>query len=89
MRERELAQIEERPIPVSQTIQDLPEAVDVAIMRSLEKDPDDRFQRASDFIAALLPYCATWLDRSSTRRSRSPQIQTAAAPFGREGRDGR
>ena len=49
------AQVEERAVPVRQIIPDLPEAVDEAIMRSLEKAPDHRFQRASDFIAALLP----------------------------------
>ncbi len=49
------AQVEERVVPVRQIIPDLPEAVDVAIMRSLEKAPEDRFQRASVFAAALLP----------------------------------
>ncbi|MCA1854087.1 MAG: serine/threonine protein kinase, partial [Beggiatoa sp.] len=49
------AQVEERPVPVRQIIPDLPEAVDLAIMRSLEKAPEDRFQRASEFIAALVP----------------------------------
>ena len=49
------AQVEERVVPVRQIIPDLPEAVDVAIMRSLEKAPEDRFQRASEFIAALVP----------------------------------
>ena len=49
------AQVEERVVPVRQIIPDLPEAVDEAIMRSLEKAPEDRFQRASEFIAALVP----------------------------------
>ena len=49
------AQVEERVVPVRQIIPDLPEAVDVAIMRSLEKAPEDRFQKASEFAAALLP----------------------------------
>nr|MBA2593230.1 protein kinase [Gammaproteobacteria bacterium] len=49
------AQVEERAVPVRQIIPDLPEEVDEAIMRSLEKAPEDRFQRASEFIAALVP----------------------------------
>ena len=42
------AQVEERAVPVREIIPDLPEAVDEAIMRSLEKAPEDRFQRASE-----------------------------------------
>ena len=66
------AQVEERVVPVRQIIPDLPEAVDVAIMRSLEKAPEDRFQRASEFIAALVPILrddvAEWeLHRRSSR----------------------
>ncbi|MGQ0593331.1 MAG: protein kinase domain-containing protein, partial [Gammaproteobacteria bacterium] len=49
------AQVEERAVPVRQIIPDLPEAVDAAITRSLEKAPEGRFQRASEFIAALVP----------------------------------
>ena len=66
------AQVEERAVPVRQIIPDLPEAVDEAIMRSLEKAPEDRFQRASEFIAALVPILrddvATWeLHRRGSR----------------------
>jgi serine/threonine protein kinase len=66
------AQVQERPVPIREIIPDLPEAVDVAIMRSLEKAPEDRFQRASEFIAALVPILrdevASWeLHRGSSR----------------------
>ena len=66
------AQVEERVVPVRQIIPDLPEAVDVAIMRSLEKAPEDRFQRASEFIAALVPIVrddvADWESHRSNSR---------------------
>ena len=80
------AQVEERAVPVRQIIPDLPEEVDVAIMRSLEKAPDDRFQRASEFIAALVPILrdevASW---ESHRKSSRDQDSDSRAPRQRGG----
>ncbi|MGH7429061.1 MAG: serine/threonine protein kinase, partial [Candidatus Methylomirabilaceae bacterium] len=76
------AQVEERPLPVRQIIPDLPEAVDEAIMRSLEKAPEDRFQRASEFIAALVPILrddvASW--ESHRRASRDQESGPESGP---------
>ncbi|MGH8585529.1 MAG: serine/threonine-protein kinase, partial [Gammaproteobacteria bacterium] len=80
------AQVEERPVPVRQIIPDLPEAVDEAIMRSLEKAPEDRFQRASEFIAALVPILrddvASW---EAHRRGSRDQDSGPRAPRQRGG----
>jgi serine/threonine protein kinase len=80
------AQVEERPMPVRQILPDLPEAVDEAIMRSLEKAPEDRFQRASEFIAALVPILrddvASW---ESHRRASRDQDSGPRAPRQRGG----
>ncbi|MGH8591294.1 MAG: protein kinase domain-containing protein, partial [Gammaproteobacteria bacterium] len=80
------AQVEERAVPVRQIIPDLPEAVDEAIMRSLEKAPEDRFQRASEFIAALVPILrddvAGW---ESHRRDSRDQESGPRAPRQRGG----
>ena len=80
------AQVQERAVPIGQIIPDLPEAVDVAIMRSLEKAPEDRFQRASEFIAALVPILrdevASW---ESHRGSSRDQDSDPRAPRQRGG----
>ncbi len=66
------AQVEQRPVPVSEIIPDIPEALDWAILRSLEKAPEDRFQKASELIAALVPLLrddvATWESRQAITR---------------------
>ena len=80
------AQVQERAVPIREIIPDLPEAVDVAIMRSLEKAPEDRFQRASEFIAALVPILrdkvASW---ESHRGSSRDQDSDTRAPRRRGG----
>ncbi len=80
------AQVEERAVPVRQIIADLPEAVDEAIMRSLEKAPEDRFQRASEFIAALVPILRDDVaDWESHRRGSRDQDSGPRAPRQRGG----
>ncbi|MGH8572309.1 MAG: serine/threonine protein kinase, partial [Gammaproteobacteria bacterium] len=80
------AQVEERAVPVREIIPDLPEVVDEAIMRSLEKAPEDRFQRASEFIAALVPILrddvASW---EAHRRGSRDQDSGPRAPRQRGG----
>ncbi|MGH8562624.1 MAG: protein kinase domain-containing protein [Gammaproteobacteria bacterium] len=80
------AQVEDRALPVRQIIPDLPEAVDEAIMRSLEKAPEDRFQRASEFIAALVPILRDDVaDWESHRRDLRDQESGPRAPRQRGG----
>ncbi|MEM7128097.1 MAG: protein kinase [Chloroflexota bacterium] len=49
-----LMQQANEPLPPPRTINpDIPEPIDQLILRSLEKDPNDRFQSASDLVAAI------------------------------------
>ncbi len=82
------AQVEQRPIPVSQIIPDVPPAIETAILRSLEKAPEDRFQKGAEFIAALVPMLrddvATWESRQAITRDLEPGPR-ANWPRGRQG----
>ncbi len=49
------AQIELRPRPVTEIVPELPQAVAATIAQALEKDPGDRFQHISEFIAKIAP----------------------------------
>ncbi|MDD9969708.1 MAG: HDOD domain-containing protein [Myxococcales bacterium] len=49
-----LAQVNERPVPPSQRAMDLPRFVENAILRALEKRPEDRFATMRAMRAALL-----------------------------------
>jgi serine/threonine protein kinase len=48
--------IELAPPPLATLKPDVPEALSALVMRSLEKDPDARFQTAAEFLNALLDY---------------------------------
>jgi serine/threonine-protein kinase len=48
-----LKQVSELPVPPAQLEPSIPPALETVVMRSLEKDPDHRFQDADEFIAAL------------------------------------
>ena len=41
------------PIPLTERLPDIPAALNDAVMKALEKDPDDRFATAADFATAL------------------------------------
>ncbi len=48
--------IELAPPPLATLRPDVPEALSALVMRSLEKDPDARFQSAAEFLEGLLDY---------------------------------
>lgn len=45
--------LEESPLPVREIIGELPPQIEAAINRALAKQPEDRFQRAEEFLAAI------------------------------------
>jgi eukaryotic-like serine/threonine-protein kinase len=47
------ANLEHKPVPANELVPDLPSELCAIIEKSLEKDPDDRFQTADEFRAAL------------------------------------
>lgn len=60
--------VHERPRPVQEIEHAVPEAVAEVVMRSLEKEPADRYERAADFARALDDaacegYGRDWLER--------------------------
>ncbi len=70
------AQVDEIAVPVSQLIPDIPDAIDAAVQRALEKAPEDRFQKASEFIAALIPVLrddvSQWTSQQTISRDQDP-----------------
>ena len=48
-----LKQVSEEPVPPMQVNPAVPPALDAAVMRALRKHPDERFQDADEYIAAL------------------------------------
>jgi len=60
------------PPPIGAVKPDVPAALSTAVMRSLEKAPDARFQSAAEFLDALLDY-----ERSA--RSRREEVMRAAS----------
>jgi len=69
--------IELAPPPLATLKPDLPAALSAAVMRSLEKDPNARFQSAADFLDALLSYeqsGASMREEAPRAASRPPQV---------------
>ena len=73
--------ISEDPRPLAVQRKSIPEHVDVAVMRALEKLPADRFASAAEFAAALdarTPTMRTSAPRADSRRSRRTTIVLGA-----------
>lgn len=69
--------IEVPPPPLATLKPDVPAALSTLVMRSLEKDPDARFQSATEFLGALLDYeqnRAPTRDETVRAASRQPQV---------------
>ena len=63
------------PLPRS-IVPSIPESVEAAIIRAIQKDPDQRFQTAGDFREFLLD--AGFLDEGSLRRTTGPRRRISA-----------
>jgi serine/threonine protein kinase len=69
--------IELPPPPLASLKPDIPAALSALVMRSLEKDPDRRFQSAAEFLGALIDYeqnSATTREEASRPVTRQPQL---------------
>lgn len=76
--------ITEAPAPIEERAPEVPEFLAEAVMRSLEKDPSDRFASAHEFRAAIsAPLSVAVGERVSRRRTRSlVRRRTVAAAAG-------
>ena len=77
-------QIIDPPVPVSERRADIPPALDAAVMHALEKVPEDRYQTAAEFRAALLadrPVTPTGAPAATRSERRRRQIRRQAAGF--------
>ncbi|MGH8582374.1 MAG: hypothetical protein ACREWG_06205, partial [Gammaproteobacteria bacterium] len=63
------AQVEDTPAPIGDFVAGIPEVLERAVFRAMEKAPEDRFQSAADFIDALAPIVP--------RRPRTPENAAA------------
>jgi serine/threonine protein kinase len=62
------AVLDERPTSLRASLPELPELLDVIVLRALEKRPEHRFQRARELASALESYIATCPETVNTRR---------------------
>jgi serine/threonine protein kinase len=62
-----LSIIEDTPRPVRELRADVPEAVEAAVLRCLEKDPQNRFQSIDQLADALVPFAADWAQSAGNR----------------------
>ncbi|MFM2415764.1 MAG: hypothetical protein RL385_487, partial [Pseudomonadota bacterium] len=62
------AVLEERPTSLRASLPELPELLDVIVLRALEKRPEHRFQRARELASALESYIATCPETVNARR---------------------
>jgi eukaryotic-like serine/threonine-protein kinase len=62
------AVLDERPTSLRASLPELPELLDVIVLRALEKRPEHRFQRASELAMALDAYLASQPEPVSPRR---------------------
>jgi serine/threonine-protein kinase len=77
--------IAEAPVPVRSIRPDVPPALEVAIVRCLEKDVTRRYQRVDELVRALLPFApgaaeagTSTVSRARRRLSDGPSIDGAA-----------
>jgi serine/threonine-protein kinase len=84
--------IADPPTPLGSVRSDTPLALQAAVQRCLEKDPDDRYQTVSDFAIALEPFAPRAAHKPFTRtlhgvhRSELESRPSGAAPLAVEGR---
>jgi serine/threonine protein kinase len=76
---RLFAHVNDAPPPLRQTVPELPEAVELAVLRALAKDPDERFKSASDFARAV----AAGLHNHPVAITERSVARGAAAPLAR------
>ena len=75
------AHLTEEPKPMSECA-DVPllQDVDAVVLKALQKKPDDRYQTAKEFEAAITAITANWLARDDTAASASSATVLAAVP---------
>jgi predicted ATPase len=75
----------EQPVPLGSFVPDVPNDVEYAVQRALQKHPDDRFQTARDFAKAILASrdLSSWPSDSSTPDASSSEVP----PILSDGRD--
>lgn len=59
--------LEGTPAPIRTLRGDVPEAVDVGVLRCLEKNPGARFQSIAELAEALLPFVPSWARAAAER----------------------
>ncbi|WP_437940753.1 protein kinase domain-containing protein [Sorangium sp. So ce341] len=81
-----LCVMQERPAPLSSLRGELPEALSRAVMRCLERNPDDRWQDVAALAAALAPFaparCRPLVDRARATLAASERGSRPALPDG-------
>ncbi|WP_437319936.1 protein kinase domain-containing protein [Sorangium sp. So ce385] len=81
-----LCVMQERPAPLSSLRGELPEALSRAVMRCLERSPDDRWQDVAALAAALAPFaparCRPLVDRAQATLAASERGSRPALPDG-------
>ncbi|AGP35701.1 serine/threonine-protein kinase [Sorangium cellulosum] len=82
-----LCVMQERPAPLSSLRGELPEALSRAVMRCLERNPDDRWQDVAALAVALAPFaparCRPLVDRAQATLAASERGSRPALPDGR------
>jgi serine/threonine-protein kinase len=75
--------IADPPTPLGRARSDTPPALQAAVQRCLEKDPDDRYQTVSDFAVALEPFAPRAVHKPFTRTLHGvPHAELGSRPSG-------
>ncbi|MCE9566919.1 MAG: serine/threonine protein kinase [Planctomycetes bacterium] len=68
-----------KAVPPAHSIrEDVPEEVSEIIEQMMEKDPDDRYQSATDLIAELLPFVGNAVENTGMQSGRLPPVVAAS-----------